>query len=136
MALKHIRTKSFRRGLARGNAAQIAVVITGSPSTYKQYTKHEAKKVAESDITIIPIGVGNFDLEEVKSITRNGDGFYQVPAFTELPTLIAEITLETCRGSPIFIIFIAQSLYNVECTFSGIPILSMNLIFFSIYNFI
>lgn len=98
VAIKHIRTKSFRRGLARRNSAQLAVVITGSPSTYKQYTRQEAKKAEESDITIIPIGVGNFDLEEVKSITRKGDGFYQVPSFKELPSLIAEVTLEACRG--------------------------------------
>ncbi|XP_061189713.1 collagen alpha-3(VI) chain-like isoform X2 [Saccostrea echinata] len=97
LAFKHIRTKSFRRGLARRNSAQLAIVFTGSPSTYIKYTTTEAHKSIDSGISIIPIAVGNFDIEEIKSITGTSGQFYQVPSFRDLSTLIGEVALEACR---------------------------------------
>lgn len=41
LAIKHIRTKSFRRGLARKNSAQLAIVITGSPVMFNEFVKQK-----------------------------------------------------------------------------------------------
>lgn len=98
LAIKHIRTKSFRRGLARKHSAQLAIVITGSPVIFSVFAKEEADRARESDIVIIPIGVGLADVEEVKSFSGSSGKFYTVPSFSQLPSLIAEVAIEACRG--------------------------------------
>lgn len=98
IAMKHIRTKSFRRGLARRHASRLAIIITSAPSTFRNYTEKEAKKARESDIVILPVAVGEVDLEELKSISGPSGEFYQVPSFGALPALVAEIAVKACRG--------------------------------------
>lgn len=98
IAMKHIRTKSFRRGLARRHASRLAIIITSAPSTFRNYTEKEAKKARESDIVILPVAVGEVDLEELKSISGPSGEFYQVPSFSALPALVAEIAVKACRG--------------------------------------
>lgn len=96
LAIKHIRTKSFRRGLARKHSAQLAIVITGSP--VNEFVKQEADRAKESDIVVIPIGVGHAAVEEVKSLSGSSGKFYTVPSFSQLSSLIAEVAIEACRG--------------------------------------
>lgn len=98
LVIKHIRTKSFRRGLARKNSAQLAIVITGSPVMFDKFAKQEADRAKESDIVVIPIGVGQAAVEEVKSLSGSSGKFYTVPSFSQLPSLIAEVAIEACRG--------------------------------------
>lgn len=98
LAIKHIRTKSFRRGLARKHSAQLAIVITGSPVMFNEFAKQEADRAKESDIVVIPIGVGHAAVEEVKSLSGSSGKFYTVPSFSQLPSLIAEVAIEACRG--------------------------------------
>lgn len=97
LAIKHIRTKSFRRGLARKHSAQLAIVITGSPVMFDKFAKQEADRAKESDIVVIPIGVGHAAVEEVKSLSGSSGKFYTVPSFSQLPSLIAEVAIEACR---------------------------------------
>lgn len=57
-AVRYIRTKSFRRSLARRNVAQIGVILAASQSYNIGRTKKEADMARKSGIKLFAIGAG------------------------------------------------------------------------------
>ncbi len=57
-ALRYIRTKSFRRSLARRDVAQVGVILAGSHSYNIGKTKKEADISRKSGIKLFAIGAG------------------------------------------------------------------------------
>ncbi|XP_025090798.1 cartilage matrix protein-like isoform X1 [Pomacea canaliculata] len=68
--IRYVRTKAFRRSVARKGAAQVVIVLTTSASRHISRVKKQAKRAQESGLNFIVVGVGdNIKDEEMKVIT-------------------------------------------------------------------
>lgn len=99
-ALRYIRAKSFRRRMVRPGAAKVAVVIVASPSRYVRRSKVQASHTRSAGITVIPIGIGDVNLHELKAIAgplKKKPPFF-LPSFDYLPGMLINIARETCSS--------------------------------------
>lgn len=106
-ALWYIRTKTFRRSVARREVAQIVILMTGRESIYKERTKKQAIKTRDSGIKVIPIAVGRgYDVEEIRAIAGPGPDalLHELSSFDGLQNILAENTLEICSGKSVFLV--------------------------------
>lgn len=99
-ALRYIRTKSFRRSVARDDASQVAIIITGSPAMYLHRTKIEASKARDAGITLIPIGVSDVNLDELRAISGHEEDsiYYTLPSFGDLDSILSKLAIQSCQG--------------------------------------
>lgn len=100
VAIRHIRTKSFRRRIARRDAAQVAILVTGSPAMYLQRSKRQASKARDAGIALIPVGIGDVNMDELRAISGTQDDTlqYPLPSFRDLDSIFAQIAIESCQG--------------------------------------
>ncbi|XP_060066993.1 cartilage matrix protein-like [Ylistrum balloti] len=98
-AIRYVRTKTFRRSVARDDASQVAIIITGSPAMYLHRTKVEASKAREAGITLIPIGIGDVNIDELRAISgAQGDGlYYELPSFNDIGSVLAQLAIQSCQ---------------------------------------
>lgn len=103
-AIRYIRTKSFRRSVSRHNAAQVAIIITASPSSSIHQTKKQAHEARNSGITLIPIGIGDVDIEEMRAIAGTKDDSYQhiLSTFDDLEYVMPKVAINTCEGKTFY----------------------------------
>ncbi|KAL3858157.1 hypothetical protein ACJMK2_012763 [Sinanodonta woodiana] len=99
-ALTHVLTKSFRRSITRPNAAQVGIIITGSPSKHMEQSKKVAMKAKRSGLQFIAIGVGEkVDSEELRVISASSDGshYFQLHSFHQLMKILPELVHQVCQ---------------------------------------
>lgn len=123
--IHYARTKSFRRTVARRDAAQLIVLITASSSKNLHKVKREANMARKTGVDILAIGVGDrYNREELQVIVGMGsnpqddlDSFapflensetrrrkiFTVDSFRDLETIVMEAAIEACTAevSPI-----------------------------------
>ncbi|CAL1535306.1 unnamed protein product, partial [Lymnaea stagnalis] len=123
--IHYARTKSFRRTVARRDAAQLIVLITGGASKNLHKVKREANMARKTGVEIMAIGVGDkYNREELQVIVGMGqspqddlDSFapflentetrrrkiFTVDSFRDLESIVMEATIEACTAevSPI-----------------------------------
>lgn len=100
-AIRYIRTKSFRRSVSRRHAAQVAIIITASPSSSIHSTKKQATEARRAGITLIPIGIGDVNIDELRAIAGTTDDSYQhiLPTFDDLDFVLPKVAINTCEGT-------------------------------------
>lgn len=100
-AIRYIRTKSFRRSVSRHNAAQVAIIITASPTSSLHLTKKQAHVARKAGITLIPVGIGDVNIEEMRAIAGTKDDTYQhiLPTFDDLEYVMPKVAINTCEGN-------------------------------------
>ncbi|XP_059161617.1 collagen alpha-1(XII) chain-like [Physella acuta] len=119
--IHYVRTKNFKRSVARKDVAQLMVLITGSSSKNLHKVKKEASMARKTGIEIMAIGVGRkYNPEELQvlaglnSVDSSTDNkfapFFEVGentrrrktfivgSFSELDTIVTETAVELCTG--------------------------------------
>ncbi|XP_046582977.1 cartilage matrix protein-like isoform X2 [Haliotis rubra] len=102
-AVRYIRTKSFRRSLARRNVAQIGVILAASQSYNIGRTKKEADMARKSGIKLFAIGAGDdVNDEEMQVLTNGQEGrsLFRLDSFENLQDIIPEFTTDACTVEP------------------------------------
>jgi hypothetical protein len=99
-AIRYIRTKSFRRSVARSHATQVAIIITASPTSALHRTKKQAHEARKAGLKLIPIGIGDVNIEELRAIAGTADDSmqYMLPTFDDLDFVLPNISINTCEG--------------------------------------
>jgi hypothetical protein len=65
------------RSVARSHATQVAIIITASPTSALHRTKKQAHEARKAGLTLIPIGIGDVNIEELRAIAGTADDSMQ-----------------------------------------------------------
>lgn len=82
----------------RDNVRKIGIVITDGDSKNKASTFYEAHKARESGITMVAIGVGDMNVEELKGIANGTDYLFTSKSYDTLTDLTQSLTNMACQG--------------------------------------
>jgi len=97
-AIKHMWTRSFSSDYGnRDNVKKIGIVITDGDSKSKATTFYEAHKARESGVTMVAIGVGDMDVEELRGIANGTDYLYTTKSYDTLRDLTKKMTALACE---------------------------------------
>ncbi|GFR93691.1 collagen alpha-6(VI) chain [Elysia marginata] len=118
--LRHVTTKSFRRSVARRNAAQMVILVTGSASSNLNRVKKESRRARKTGVDVVTIGVGDdVNPEELSIISgdekpgffnilhnfkskysgkRDTQKLFRIPTFDELRSVVQEIAIQACTA--------------------------------------
>lgn len=98
-AIKHMWTRSFSSQYGkRDNVRKIGIVITDGDSKNKASTFYEAHKARESGITMVAIGVGDMNVEELKGIANGTDYLFTSKSYDTLTDLTQSLTNMACQA--------------------------------------
>lgn len=118
--LRHVTTKSFRRSLARRDAAQVVIVITASSSDNLNKVKKEARRAKNTGVDVVTVAVGDaVNPEELRIIagddepgffnilhnfknkyseSRDRQKLFRVPRFEDLSSIVQELAVQSCTA--------------------------------------
>ncbi|XP_062574789.1 cartilage matrix protein-like [Saccostrea cucullata] len=99
-AIKHMWMRSFSPEYgSRDNVRKLGIVITDGDSKSKATTFYQAHKARESGVTMIAIGVGDMNVEELKGIANGTDYLLTTKNYDTLRDLTQSVTKMACEGS-------------------------------------
>jgi hypothetical protein len=86
--------------VARSHATQVAIIITASPTSALHRTKKQAHEARKAGLKLIPIGIGDVNIEELRAIAGTADDSmqYMLPTFDDLDFVLPNISINTCEG--------------------------------------
>jgi len=89
-----------RRSYTRLGAAQVGIVVTGSPARYLELSKSIVHKADRAGVSFLAIGVGpKVDDEELRIVSGSRDSrIFRLDSFDQLEALAGRIALEACSS--------------------------------------
>lgn len=105
-AIKHIRTRSFRRSVLRldMNTPHVGLVVTGSKSDDREQTLKESQFATRAGISMYAVGIGpELTTEELESIVDSqkfGDHYFHAEHYNDTTKILRELALKICRAEP------------------------------------
>lgn len=82
----------------RENVRKLGIVITDGDSKSKAKTFYEAHKARENGVTMLAIGVGKMNHEELKGIANGTDYLFTTKNYDSLTDLTKSVIKLVCQG--------------------------------------
>jgi len=101
LALSHVTNETFTpRNGGRSDTVQIVVVLTDGGSTYTTKTLQEAKRLHDTGVEVIAIGIGSrADLTELNAIATDSAHVFEVAGYDVLSSIQHELEQVTCTSN-------------------------------------
>ncbi|XP_014789718.1 cochlin, partial [Octopus bimaculoides] len=102
-AIKHMRTRGFRRSLLRRevSAPRIGLIVTGTKNKNLEQIEKEAKFAAKAGITLFAVGVSpqvsSVQLEHIVASQKPGKRYFLANSYNNIDNILHELAIQICE---------------------------------------